>query len=488
MSLREVEKYHVEEPHASILIIYDESRGFYSYKVIEDSLTEVEKTLLEQVYDDIMYLLSLNDLPEEKEKPVFLRKTIEDIILSYDLPLENISIEKIYYYIQRNILGYGKLNPLMRDPNIEDISCNGYNVPLYVYHRKYQQNIITNVVFDRDELDTFVLMLAERSGKTLSMSSPILNSILPDGSRLQAAYTNEITTRGSSFTIRKFREEPITPVDLIEFGTVSNEMLAYLWLCMEGRKNLIFAGGTASGKTSALNAVSLFMPPSTKIVSIEDTRELRLPHGNWLPSVTRMSELGEGEGEIDMYELLRQAMRQRPEYIIVGEIRGKEAQTLFQAMSTGHTTLSTMHATGVEEVVSRLQNEPMNIPLMMFQALDIICIQILTYKPDGKRVRRTKVIAEVHEVDMKTRSINVVDIFKWDPVTDEFKMTGESIILNRIMEQRGWTMKKINNEIRNRSLILDHMVKNKINKYNEVFALIEGYFTNPESVLEKIRG
>lgn len=488
MSQIEIEKYHVEEPHASISIIYDDIKGFYSYKVIEDSLTEVEKTLLEQVYDDLMYLLSLNDLPEEKEKPVFLHKTIEDIIINYDIPLESISVEKIYYYIQRNILGYGKLNPLMRDPNIEDISCNGYNVPLYIYHRKYQQNIITNVVFDRDELDTFVLMLAERSAKTLSMSSPILNSILPDGSRLQAAYTNEITTRGSSFTIRKFREDPITPVDLIEFGTVSNEMLAYLWLCMEGRKNLIFAGGTASGKTSALNAISLFMPPSTKIVSIEDTRELRLPHGNWLPSVTRMSELGGGEGEIDMYELLRQAMRQRPEYIIVGEIRGQEAQTLFQAMSTGHTTLSTMHATGVEEVVSRLQNEPMNIPLMMFQALDIICIQILTYKPDGKRVRRTKVIAEVQEVDMKTRSINVVDIFKWDPVTDKFKMTGDSIILNRIMEQRGWTMEKINEEIKNRILILDHMVKNKISKYQDVFSLIEGYFTNPESVLEKIRG
>ncbi|NJD03445.1 MAG: secretion system protein E [Ruminiclostridium sp.] len=485
--LKEIDKYSVDEPHASISINYDNDQGSYLYKVEEEELTEFERALLEQVYEEMTSLLTLHDLPEEKDKSDFLRKKISEIANSFGISFESKSLEKILYYIKRNVVGYGKMNPLMMDPNIEDISCNGYNVPIYIYHRKYQQNIKTNIFFDENELDTFVLVMAERSGKMLSRAAPMINSTLPDGSRLQATYSSEISTRGSSFTIRKFREEPFTPVDLIDYKTFSNNMLAYLWLCMENRKNLIFAGGTASGKTSALNAISLFMPPAAKIVSIEDTRELRLPHDNWLPSVTRMSEMSK-EGEIDMYELLRQAMRQRPEYIIVGEIRGKEAQTLFQAMSTGHTTYSTMHATDVEEVISRLQNEPMNIPLMMFHALDIICIQVLTYTADGKRVRRNKVIAEVQEVDPVSRSIKVVDVFKWDPVLDEFKGTGESVILRRIMTQRGWDEEKLHTELNQRSLILEYMIKNNIKNYQDVFSLVQGYFTNPGTVLKKIRG
>ncbi len=487
MGIQEVERYAVEEPHAYISITYDDEQGSYLYNVKEEALTEFERTLLEQIYEDLTHLLTLHDLLDEKDKPDFLREKIAKIIKSYKINVESESFEKILYYIKRNVIGYGKINALVRDANIEDISCNGYNVPIYVYHREYQQNIKSNIFLDENELDTFVLVLAERSGKTLSRASPLINSILPDGSRLQATYTGEISTRGSSFTIRKFREEPFTPVDLIEYRTFSNEMLAYLWLCMENRKNLIFAGGTAAGKTSALNAISLFMPPFAKIVSIEDTRELRIPHGNWLPNVTRAAELGQ-EGEIDMYELLRQAMRQRPEYIIVGEIRGKEAQTLFQAMSTGHTTYATMHATGVEEVVSRVQNEPMNIPLMMLQALDIICIQVLTYTGDGRRVRRNKVIAEVQEVDPNTRSIKVVDVFKWNPVFDEFERTGESVILHRIMEQRGWSTERLYRELRNRSLILDYMVKNRIKNYQDVFSLIQGYFTNPDALMKRIEG
>ena len=487
MGTREIEKYVIDEPHASISITYDDEQGSFLYKVEEEALTEFERTLLEQIYEELTSLLTLHDLPEEKDKSEFLRTKITEIANSFGISFERESLSKILYYIKRNVMGYGKMNALMLDTNIEDISCNGYNVPIYIYHRKYQQNIKTNVFFDENELDTFVLVMAERSGKTLSRADPMINSTLPDGSRLQATYTSEISTRGSSFTIRKFREEPFTPVDLIEYKTFSNEMLGYLWLCMENRKNLIFAGGTASGKTSALNAISLFMPPTAKIVSIEDTRELRLPHDNWLPNLTRMSEMRK-EGEIDMYELLRQAMRQRPDYIIVGEIRGKEAQTLFQAMSTGHTTYSTMHATDVEEVISRLQNEPMNIPLMMFHALDIICIQVLTYTADGKRVRRNKVIAEVQEVDPVSHSIKVVDVFKWDPVYDEFKGTGESVILQRIMVQRGWDQEKLNEELEQRGLILKYMIKNNIKNYQDVFSLVQGYFTNPDKVLKKIGG
>lgn len=487
MGIKEIERYAVQEPHAHISIAYDDELGSYSYNVVEKALTGFENALLEQVYEDMMHLLSLYDVPGEKDKPEFLSGKIAELIKSYKVPVEDSSLAKITYYIQRNIIGYGKVNPIMRDPNVEDISCNGYGIPIYVYHRKYQQNMKSNVSLDEEELDTLVLVLAERSGKTLSRAFPLINSRLPDGSRLQASYMSDISTKGSSFTIRKFREEPFTPVDLIETNTFSKEMLSYLWLCMENRKNLIFAGGTASGKTAALNAVSLFIPPSAKIVSIEDTRELRLPHENWLPNLTRIPELSR-EGEIDMYRLLRQAMRQRPEYILVGEIRGKEAQTLFQAMSTGHTTYSTMHATDVEEVVSRLQNEPMNIPLMMFQALDIVCIMVLTYTGEGKRVRRSRVISEVQEIDPKTKTLKVMDVFRWDPVKDRFDKTGESVILKRIMEQRGWSEEKLREELDRRRVILEYMAEHDIKKYNDVFSLIQGYFTNPEAVLSKITG
>lgn len=487
MGIKEIENYAVQEPHAYISITYNDEHGSYSYNVVEEALTEFERALLEQVYEDMTHLLSLYDVPEEKDKPEFLGRKIAGLIKNYKVPVEDTSLSKITYYIQRNIVGYGKVNPIMRDANVEDISCNGYGIPIFVYHRKYQQNIKSNVSLDEEELDTLVLVLAERSGKTLSRAFPLINSRLPDGSRLQASYMSDISTKGSSFTIRKFRENPFTPVDLIETNTFSKEMLAYLWLCMENRKNLIFAGGTASGKTAALNAVSLFIPPSAKIVSIEDTRELRLPHENWLPNLTRISDLSR-EGEIDMYKLLRQAMRQRPEYILVGEIRGKEAQTLFQAMSTGHTTYSTMHATDVEELVSRLQNEPMNIPLMMFQALDIVCIMALTYTGEGKRVRRSKVISEVQEIDPKTKTLKVIDVFRWDPVKDKFDATSESIILKRIMEQRGWSKEKLGEELDRRGMILEYMEKHNIKKYSDVFSLIQGYSTNPEAVLRKIRG
>ena len=323
MGIREIEKYPVDGPNASISITYDDDNGSYMYNVIENPLTEFEE-LLEQVFEDMTYLFSIQDIPDEKEKPEFLKRKILELINGYRLTIDESSFLKILYYVSRNVLGYGKINAIMKDPFIEDISCNGYNVPIFVYHRKYQQNIKSSISFDAGQLDTFVLVLSEKSGKTLSRATPLINSTLPGGARLQATYTSEISTRGSSFTIRKFREEPFTPVDLIDYNTFSIEMLAYLWLCMENRKNLIFAGGTASGKTSALNAISLFIPPAAKIVSIEDTRELRLPHENWLPNVTRMKELGISEGEIDMYELLRQAMRQRPEYILVGEIGEKK--------------------------------------------------------------------------------------------------------------------------------------------------------------------
>ena len=243
--------------------------------------------------------------------------------------MDNILKKKVLYYIERQYLGYAELDPLMKDPNIEDISCDGAGVPIFLYHRIYG-SLKSNVEFkDEEKLSDFVVNLAQKCGKHISIAEPMLDATMPDGSRIQMTLSKEVTTRGSTFTIRKFRSDPFTPVDMINFNTMSSEMMAYMWMIVENGTNALIAGGTASGKTSTLNALSLFIPHDSKIVSIEETREINLPHPNWIPGVARS---GFGEivadrmvGEIDMYDLMKAALRQRPEYILVGDIRGKEA-------------------------------------------------------------------------------------------------------------------------------------------------------------------
>ena len=241
------------------------------------------------------------------------------LLKEYGISLSDTAQFKLQYFLIRNFLGWGRLDPLMKDRWLEDISCDGNMIPIFLYHRKYR-NIKTNIMFEEEVLNSLAITLAQRSGKHISTGSPMLDATLPDGSRLQVTLGTEVTTRGTSFTIRKFREEPFSPVELIDNGSFSADELVYFWLAIENNKSLLFIGGTASGKTTSLNAVSLFIPPMAKVVSIEDTREITLYHENWIASVTRES-VAEGSNLIDMFDLLRSAMRQRPEYILVGEVR-----------------------------------------------------------------------------------------------------------------------------------------------------------------------
>jgi flagellar protein FlaI len=313
----------------------------------------------------------------------------------------------------------------------------------------------------------------------------MVDATMSDGSRLQATLGREVTTRGSSFTIRKFKGDPITPIDLIGFGTCSIDILAYFWLAIENGKSIIFAGGTASGKTSILNAVSLFIPSLAKVISIEDTRELTLHHENWIAGVTRKSFTG-GAGEVSMYDLLKAALRQRPEYILVGEVRGEEALTLFQAMSTGHTTYSTIHAGDVQTVVNRLENEPINVPHAMLQSLDIVCIQIQTYVNEV-RVRRSNSLVEVTGLDARTGNIRINEIYHWDPAADTFGQAGESYVLNSIMQLRGWKQDKLATELANRGKILEYMLGKGMRDYISVSLVVQAYAVNPELVLKAIK-
>jgi flagellar protein FlaI len=477
---QEVERYWVNEPYSFIIIL--ERGNINYYHVIEPKLTLYEKDILERVYDDLQDILSLGGVSTDRNKETVLIEHALTLFNRYHASLEISSAYKIFYYLKRNFLGHDRINSLMLDPGIEDISCDGIDIPVFMYHNKYR-NIKTNISFSEEELNSLVIKLCQKSGKHISVGEPMVDATLPDGSRLQATLGKEITTRGSSFTIRKFRGDPITPIDLVNYNTCNIEMMAYFWLAMENGDCAIFAGGTASGKTSLLNAVSLFVPPLSKVVSIEDTRELTLHHDNWIAGVTRKPLNANSAGEISMYDLLRSALRQRPEYILVGEIRGEEALTLFQAISTGHATYSTMHAGDVQTVVNRLDSPPLNVPHVMLQSLDILSIQMQTFV-NNKRVRRTQSLVEFTGIDAKTGYIRINELYRWDPISDTFIKTGDSYTLNKVMTARGWDRNRLADELDNRVRILTYLREKNMRDYVRISLVVQAYDANPDSVIE----
>ncbi len=481
----EIERYWVIEPYSFVVILYNESANTYLYYVCEPSLTVFEKELLEDVYQRLQDLLILSNIDLNADRKEVLVRKATEIIVDYIGKIDTKSYHKIIYYIVRDYLEFGKITPIMHDNLIEDISNNGFDTPIFLYHKNYE-NIMTNITFGEKQLDSFVIRLAQRCGKHISIAEPMIDATMPDGSRIQMTLGKEITTRGSTFTIRKFKEIPITPVDLIAWNTFSSETMAYLWLCIENNRSLIFSGGTASGKTSSLNAVALFIPPKAKVISLEDTRELKLPHQNWIPGLTRDSFTADGKGSIEMFALLKAALRQRPEYLLVGEVRGKEALTLFQAMSTGHTTFSTMHADSVDSAIHRLENPPISVPRTMITALDIISIQSQTYLKN-KRVRRNMKLVEINDIDPTSRNIRTNDVYTWNSSTDRFDRVGESRILAEIAQRRAWSKKEIQQEITHRQRVLEYMVRGNIRDFHQVAAIIQAYAVKPERVLDKLQ-
>ena len=488
---KELDFYPLNEPFSYAKILKDMDSLEKSYKVIEPYLSDKEQKILYFIWEALLKTFNMRlDEIDSKKIEEYLNENVEEVINNNEIILDEVSKKKIFYYIKRESLGYSKIDPLMKDPHIEDISCDGPNVPIFLYHRKYG-SLKSNVEFkDEEELSYFVVNLAQKCGKHISIAEPMLDATVPDGSRIQMTLSDEITAKGSTFTIRKFRADPITPPDLIALNTLSSEILAYFWLAVENRVNALIAGGTASGKTTIVNALSLFIPQDAKIVSIEETREINLPHPNWIPGVARS---GFGEivadkmvGEIDMYDLMKASLRQRPEYIIVGEIRGKEAYVLFQAMATGHATYSTVHADSAKSLIHRLEGKPIEIPRIMLQALDIISIHFTT-QVKGQRVRRCKQIIEIIDIDPTTKEILTNEVFHWDPTDDKFIYTGKSFVLERIRAHWDMTKEKITEEIRQRAEILEWMKENNIRVFKEVAKVISRYNENPDELMKIIR-
>ena len=479
----QIDRYWVEKGRSLVVIALNKKTNQKEYLLSEPALSEFEYELLERLHEDLRDVLILSSDEIKKDPKRILLEKVNELIDDYGITPDSLSLFKIQYYLIRNFTGWSRIEALMKDSQIEDISCDGNNIPLFLYHRIYA-NIKTNIAFESDALNSLAIALAQRSGKHISTGSPMVDATLPEGSRLQLTFGSEVTTRGTSFTIRKFREDPYSPVELMENGTFNAESLAYLWLAIENNKSLLFVGGTASGKTTSLNAVSLLIPPVAKVVSIEDTREITLFHDNWIASVTRDGS-AEGGNAIRMFDLLKSALRQRPEFILVGEVRGPEAQTLFQAMNTGHTTFSTMHAGNVDAAVHRLESEPLNVPRNMIQALNIVCVQELLYR-GTERVRRVQEIVEIAGIDPATGNLRVNNVFVYDPVHDVFSFTGRSQVYAEIAEKRGWTRDQLESEISTRKNILEAMKKQGIRDYISVASLFHAYYIDAPKVLNSL--
>ncbi|WP_280586154.1 type II/IV secretion system ATPase subunit [Halorubrum sp. Boch-26] len=477
---REVDRYWVNAPYAYVVITYDDEESEHRYYAVEPDLDEFERDLLDRVVDDIRDPLLYREGTGKTDEET-LREELKGLLEGYGVEAGMATFHALAYYLYRDFRGYGKVDPLLNDRHIEDVSCDGYDLPIFVYHDDYT-DIETNVSFPKGELDNYVIRLAQQSGRHVSVGDPIVETTLPDGSRAELALGEEVTPRGSAFTIRQYAEDPFTPIDLVEYGTFSIEQMAYFWLCIEHNKSLIFAGGTASGKTTSMNAVSMFVPPRAKVLTIEDTRELSLYHDNWLSSVTRERRY-EGT-DIDMYDLLRSALRHRPEYIVVGEVRGDEAITLFQAMNTGHTTFSTMHADSIETVINRLENEPINVPRAMVQSLDMLSIQTLTRSGD-QRVRRAKTIGEIGGIDQRTGELDYSSAFEWDAEADEFRRN-DSSLMAEIADERGWSRSELLREIRRRERFLELLRRLGITDYRTFTALVNEYYADPDRVMGRL--
>ena len=484
--------YPVYDPYSYIRVTFNNENSEYRVEPIEPKLDEKESKLLSLVKDTLQRTLGYEwEKLTQFDKDKYLSQAVDSFFETRGMHIDAITKKKIGYYIIRDFVGYGVIDSFMRDENVEDISCDGVNVPIFLFHRKYE-SIRSELRFETEDLlNSFVVSLAQRCSKQISVSNPILDGTTPEGHRVQATYSREVTTRGGTFTIRRFKEKPFTPVDMIKYGTASPEMIAYFWLGVEHGESMIICGGTASGKTATLNSIALFIPPGAKIVTMEDTREINLPHDNWIPGTTR-SGVGEKEangkspGEIDMYDLVRAALRQRPNYIIVGEVRGKETYIMFQAMATGHTTYSTMHADSVKSMVNRLENPPINCPRILLTALRNVIIQ--THVRVGTElVRRMKQVIEIVGFEPETNELITNTVYEWDQATDKFLYKGHSFLFDKIMEMKSLTHEQMMSEYNRRVDIVRYMVYKDMTDHRKIWSLINSYYKESEKTIARVR-
>ncbi|MEM0506211.1 MAG: type II/IV secretion system ATPase subunit [Thermosphaera sp.] len=489
-SWRVLESYYVYKPFVKITIA--ETPTGPMYFVEEQGLTPEDKSVLSKLAEILMDEIHPPSKPEDiRDLRAYVFKEVERIAEKYrdKLGLVGARRIKVFYYVERNLLGYGAIDPFLRDPNIEDLSCNGVNVPIFVWHRKYE-SIPSNISFlDEEYLNELIMKLAHMSGKHISIAYPVLDAMLPEKHRVAATYGHEVSVKGPSFTIRKFREKPFSVIELIEQGNIDSLTSAYIWLLLEHGKTFMVAGGTGTGKTTLLNALSMFIKPGMKIVTIEDTPELNLPHVNWVQLTSREVYIAGAQSlgtSVKLYDLVKLSLRYRPDYIIVGEVRGDEAFVLFQAMATGHSGASTIHAETLDYAVKRLTSPPMNIPPTYMRLMNVFMHvqRVITRVEKGvvKVRRRITVVQEVEDFE------KYIKISTWDPRTDSHIVNlDRSIHLQDIAAKRGLDVSDLIEEVKRRSTVLEWMLVKGIRDAWDVSRVIFDYYYEPMVVYEKAK-
>lgn len=479
-----LDNYYIVEPYSKINIFKSPElgEGLFYYS-IEDPLNAQEN----DTYQKLMKILSKELEPPTEDDVVptqYVLEQAKNFVKKYERSLgkyDETTWSKIYYYIVRDLAGYGSLDAIMHDQNIEDISCNGVDAPLYVWHRKWE-SIPTNIMFtDGQTLNDFIVKLAHKSTKHISSAQPLLDGMLPEKHRLAATFMKEVSTKGSTFTIRKFREVPLSVIDLIKIGTLSERVASYFWMILEYKMSFMILGGTGAGKTSLLNAILSLMSGNDKIVTIEEVPELRPPVPNWTQLNTRQSfQVGnEASKNITLFDLIKVSLRYRPDYLVVGEVRGEESYTLFQALATGHGGLCTMHADSLDSAVKRLTSPPMNVAEVYIPLMNsAVHIQRVKLPNDDGGVRFGRRLRTVWEIEDFGKYKEIV---KWDPSTDSFNTKLEnSLLLKKIAQTSGMPLEAIIQELEIREAYIKYMVDNDLHEQREVTEKILNYYSEDE--------
>ncbi len=478
-------RYPLVSPFAYVHIYWDVNEYELVYDLEEPILDEQEQIYRAEIITAMRDMVNFEEVVEKDEENLleYIHQRFKILTIELGIDMNYESFKKIYYYLVRDFIGFNETDPLLRDYFVEDIECNGVGTPVYIVHRIYR-NMKTNLTFQNIvRLESFVEKLAQRCGKYISYAKPILDGSLPDGSRVNATYTKDITSKGPTFTIRKFTKTPWTPPQLVGFRTLSPEILAYLWLLVQYKMNFLITGGTSSGKTTLLNAVAFFIPPEARVVSIEDTRELNLPRENWLPSVVRSATGVEGLGEIDLFTLLRASFRQNPDYVIVGEVRGKEASVLFQGMASGHASISTIHADSIDTVIKRLETPPIELSPSLLNVLDTVCI--MTHAIVNKQeTRKLKEVVEIINVNADGVALTNTP-FVWNPIDDQFYFKKNSKVFEKIEKRYGLDSETLNIEFKRRVEVIYELYRQKIFDFKEVQDIINEYYKKPQMILKR---
>lgn len=462
------------------------------YNVFKQKYSSEEKLLLSELRENLVDLAISSDesLQVNEDK---LLNDIKNFLFaklannSQNNTISNEYLDNLARKLFQDLVGYGEIDPLIRDDNLEEIMVIGIDKPVFVYHREYGM-MKTNILFkDAGEVMNLIDSITRQINRRIDQESPILDGRLPDGSRVNATIP-PISADGPSMTIRKFKRDPLTIIDLINSKTISVELAAFFWLCFDGlgvkSANAIISGGTSSGKTTTLNALSSFINPKERIITIEDTLELQIPHEHVIRMETRPPNV-ENRGELTMNDLVKNSLRQRPDRIIVGEVRGSEAITLFTALNTGHSGFGTLHSNDARETITRLTNAPMSVPNIMISAIDFIIMQNRIYRSDGVSFRRISEVAEVSGIEEGVIQLN--KIFEWDPQSDTIKNVGiTSKTLTEIANVSGNSLNSLYDEIKNREIVLQHMVDWNIRSIRDVSTVLEMYYLDSQKVLNRI--